>query len=81
MEGLCQYRDILGKPNAGVHSTRVFGFALVDIVLSIVGAWVINYFIGGNYWGVLLGVIVVGMIMHWLFCVRTRLNVLLGLVR
>lgn len=51
-QGLCQYRDILGKPRQGVHAWRIgtakHNFAAQDIISTIVGAliiaWILAYF-------------------------------------
>jgi hypothetical protein len=34
----CLFANILGEPNTGVHSTRLFGLAVVDTVLTIIAA-------------------------------------------
>ena len=39
---LCKYKDILGKVGQGVHSYRLFGIAIVDVLLTILGAYIIN---------------------------------------
>ena len=42
---LCQYRHIFGKERDGVHSYRdpFFDLAIVDVVMTIVGAILISY--------------------------------------
>ena len=42
---LCQYRHIFGKERDGVHRYRdpFFDLAIVDVVMTIVGAIVISY--------------------------------------
>ena len=45
MQRLCQYKDLLGEPRKGVHSIRIFDFAVVDIFLTIVAAIIITAFI------------------------------------
>ena len=80
MSRLCQYRDIFGKPNTGVHAIRLFNLAIVDVVLTLLLAWIIRYYSGQNFWVILACLIMVGIFLHWLFCVETQLNRLLGLV-
>lgn len=79
MNRLCQYRNIFGQPNKGIHSFRIFNLAVVDIVLTLLAAWIIMYFSGKNYWSILLILIATGIFLHWLFCVNTKINSLLGL--
>jgi hypothetical protein len=45
MPNLCQYKDLLGAPNTGVHAIRVFDFAIVDIALTVFLAAIITAFI------------------------------------
>ena len=35
---LCKYSDILGKPNETVHSYRLFGIAILDVIMTIIVA-------------------------------------------
>jgi hypothetical protein len=35
---LCEYSDIFGKPNQGIHSIRIFDIAIVDVLLTIIVA-------------------------------------------
>lgn len=51
----------------------VLDIALVDTALTFVLALAIQkMFHFHNYWEVLLWTFIVGEIMHWLFCVRSR---------
>ena len=77
---LCQYRDLLGKPGQGIHSFRVFGIAVADVVSTVFGAGLITWATGTNFFLALLGLFVLGVLLHWLFCVPTTVNRMLGLV-
>ena len=33
---LCKYKDIFGVPNHGIHQPRLFGFAIMDIIPTII---------------------------------------------
>ena len=33
---LCDYKNILGEPNKGLHKYRIFNIAIVDVLLTIV---------------------------------------------
>ena len=74
---LCKYRDILGKPREGFHSVRIFDFALYDILATLVLAFVVSYLTNINYWKSLVVIMLIVIFLHWLFCVDTKLNVLL----
>jgi len=75
-ESLKQYKDIFGKPNEGVHSYRLFDVAIVDLLLTILLAFLISYFFLGNvfknfiYASICL--IFIGMLSHRAFGVKTK---------
>lgn len=72
---LCKYKDIFGKPNEGVHSYRVFGVASVDLVLTILVAFVIKYFVPSwSFILIIISLFILAIIVHKLFCVETALN-------
>ena len=77
MAGLCKYKDILGKPNQGVHSYRIFNIAIVDVLLTILGSYLISYFTNYKFIYTLIGMFILGIILHRLFCVRTTVDKLL----
>ena len=39
---LCQYKNMFGEPGKGVHSYRLFKLAIVDVVMTIIGAYLIS---------------------------------------
>ena len=74
----CQYKNLFGEPKKGAHSYRLFDIAIVDVILTIIGAFLLHkyYFIKKNikFWKVLIGLFVFGIILHRLFCVRTTID-------
>lgn len=74
---LCRYSDLLGKPREGVHSIRLFDIAIVDVALTLVGAYLLSYLTAVDYWVVLLFLTLSGIFLHWLFCINTTVNVAL----
>ena len=44
MFDLSKYKDILGRPNEGVHSFRIFNIAIVDVLLTILAAYILSIF-------------------------------------
>ena len=75
----CQYRDILGKVGEGPHSLRIFDIAIVDVILTIFGAYIINLLVFPKckYLLVLLVLFLLGIVLHRIFCVRTTIDKLL----
>ena len=74
---LCKYKDILGKPNEGSHSIRVFDIAIIDFMGTIVGAWLVYYFFKIPFLYSLLGLFALGILAHRIFCVRTTIDKIL----
>ena len=72
---LCKYKNILGKVGEGVHSYRIFNIAIVDVVLTIIGAYIIYLFLPKiNYFVILISLFILGIILHRFFCVRTTID-------
>lgn len=70
-----EYKDIFGKPREGVHATRIFGLAAIDLIFTLIAALLIP----GNKIRNFLVLIALGCIMHALFGVDSELNRIIGL--
>lgn len=66
------YRDIFGKPEEGVHSIRIFNIAIIDIILTILGAFIISKVCSMNFMLTLILFFIIGEILHLVFCVETQ---------
>jgi hypothetical protein len=73
----CKYKDILGKPNEGIHKYRIYNVAIVDVLLTIIGSYIISSSFKLNFWYVLLFLFILGIFLHRMFCVRTTIDKLL----
>jgi hypothetical protein len=67
-----KYKDIFGKPNEGVHSIRIFDFAIIDIIMTFIGAYFISKYYKINIWLIFTLLFIYGQILHALFCVETK---------
>lgn len=74
---LCKYKDIFGKPNTGVHRTRFLGVAIVDVIMTIIGAMFFAWAFQLPYVYTIIGFFLLGIAAHRLFCVRTTVDKLL----
>lgn len=74
---LCKYKDILGAPNTGIHSRRIFGFALNDIIGTIAVSFIISIVFKKSFLKTLIIVFIIGELMHYIFCVDTAFMKLL----
>lgn len=66
---------IFGEPNKGFHATRIGGFALYDIVGTIILAYITSYFVG-HFVYCLVGWFIAGELCHYIFGVKTAFIVL-----
>jgi uncharacterized membrane protein YdfJ with MMPL/SSD domain len=76
---LCKYKNALGEPGKGIHSYRLFGVAIADVIMTIIGAFLIAYFFKLSFIKTLLILFLTGIVLHRLFCVRTTLDKLIHL--
>ena len=71
---LCKYRDIFGKVGTGVHSLRLFNIAIVDTLLTLVLAYIINSYLKSNLLIIFFILLVLSIFIHKAFCVETTLT-------
>ena len=67
----CPYKDALGVPGEGFHSLRFMDVAVGDTVGTFLLAGLVSRALGFDYWPTLIGLLILGEIMHWYFCVDT----------
>lgn len=68
---------MFGKVDEGVHSYRVFNIAIVDVLATVVGAYIISYVTNKSFIGILIALFILGVLMHHIFCVQTTVDKLL----
>lgn len=74
---LCQYKNIFGKPNQGIHSYRIANIAIVDLILTIILAYIISQYMNNSFIYVFMAIFITGILLHRLFCVNTTINQLI----
>lgn len=74
---LCKYKDLIGKAGEGIHSYRLFNIAILDVLVTIIIAYIIHFFVPYNFTTVLIFLFLLGIILHRIFCVRTTIDKLL----
>lgn len=77
MFGLCKYKHLFGEPNAGLRKYRIFDIAISDTIIVIICAWLIAWFFKWPFLPTLLGIFILGIFVHRVFCVRTGLDKIL----
>jgi hypothetical protein len=76
MFGLEKYRYFFGKPGKGLHRYRIFNIAIVDVVLTLFLAKIIEIMIlpQMEYLKILLITFILGILLHRLFGVKTTID-------
>jgi len=67
---------MLGVPGKGVH-THVYGIAIIDVIMTIVGAVLLTFLFKWNFIVCLVVLFLLGILLHRVFCVRTTIDKLL----
>ena len=86
VSGKCSYsnminkiKDIFGNPGEGIHSYRIFNIAYVDVIITLMGAYIIQklFFKENKYLKVLFYLFLIWIILHRIFGIRTTIDKLL----
>ena len=70
---LCKYAYALGKTGKGIHSIRLFNIAIVDVLVTVLIAYIISKKIKKKFSIVLVILFLIGIVLHKLFCVKTKI--------
>lgn len=68
---LCKYSNIFGSPNTGIHSIRIYDIAIIDVILTLLLALLVSYYLKINIIITFFILIIIGELLHLLFCVKT----------
>ena len=69
---LSKYKNIFGYPGTGVHQYKFKGTAIVDYVLTIAGAFIITYYTDIPLVITTIGLLLLGIILHYLFGIKSQ---------
>lgn len=71
---LCKYKNALGIPGTGIHSFRIYNVAIMDVIMTLIGAFFISRLLKISYLYTCAFLFVLGIILHRVFCVRTTVD-------
>jgi len=71
---LCKYADIFGKPNTGMHNYRLLNIAIMDVLFTIIGGYIISRLFSYKTKDTIIILFLIGIILHRIFCVDTTIN-------
>lgn len=61
-------------PKKGIHSIRIYDIAIIDVLLTVLAAYVISY-VSGYSWLIVVSLLfLLGIILHRLFHIRTTVD-------
>ncbi len=75
----CPYANLLGVPGQGVHSRRIFGLALNDILATILVSALTSYFFNISFIISLIAWFIVGEVLHYVMGVNTAFLAMLNI--
>lgn len=75
---ICKYKNIFGVSGQGVHSTRLLDVAMFDYIGTIVLAIIVSKFTKLPLVLSTILMFVLGLVLHWVFCVPTSALKFLG---
>jgi uncharacterized membrane protein YcaP (DUF421 family) len=66
---------MFGKVGEGVHSYRIFNIAIIDVLSTILAAYIIHLFIPKyKFYTILIVLFLLGIFLHHIFCIRTTVD-------
>jgi len=71
---LCHYKNIFGKVGEGPHKYRLFGFAIVDTVATLVLAYIIARYTKQDIFPIFIALVLFSILVHRAFCVESTLT-------
>jgi galactitol-specific phosphotransferase system IIC component len=75
MFGLEKYKDAFGKPGSfGLRKYRIMGVAIYDLSVVMICCYFISWFTGYSYWITLVVILLLGIIVHRMFDVKTAVD-------
>lgn len=74
---LSHYKNIFGEVGKGPHSYRFLDIAIVDVLLTLLGAYFLSLYFKIPFAYMAAGLFLLGIFLHRLFDVRTTVDKLL----
>jgi uncharacterized protein YqhQ len=75
---LCPYRNMFGATSNGVHSYRLLNIAVVDVVFTVLAAYIISIYTKYTFVTASFSLFALGIFFHYIFCVETTVAKILS---
>lgn len=66
--------NLIGVPGEGIHSYRIFNIAYMDVIIVLVAAILIAWAMNWSYMKTIVGIFILGIVVHKVLCVRTTVD-------
>jgi len=70
----CPYKNMFGKSGEGVHAYRIANIAVMDVMMTVIVAVVLSKIFMIAFWKMLVGLLILGIVVHRQLCVRTTID-------
>jgi hypothetical protein len=70
---LCKYKHFFGEPGKGKHK-HFMGVAMWDVFLTIISGVILSLLFNWNMLNTIIIIFLLGIIVHRIFCVRTKVD-------
>ena len=66
--------NLIGVPGEGIHSYRIFNVAYMDVIVVLLAAILIAWAMNWSYIKTIVGIFILGIVVHKLLCVGTTVD-------
>ena len=70
----CRFKNVFGVPREGIHSIRLFDIAVVDVLGTVLLAFLLSKIFQCNFLLTFTALLILSVFVHKLFCVDTTLT-------
>lgn len=74
---LCPYKNLIGKPDTGVHKYKILHISVFNTLVVVIFSYMISRYYNEDFKLVFFASLLLGIIIHRLFCVRTTVDKLI----
>lgn len=70
----CPYKNLFGKLGEGIHAYRIANIAVLDVMVTVILAFILSVVFMISFWKMLGGLFLLGIVVHRQLCVRTTVD-------
>ena len=68
------FDNVIGVPNVGIHSYRIFNVAYMDIIVVLIGSTLLAWLMNWSYMKTIVGMFIFGIVVHRVLCVSSTVD-------